>query len=272
VRSPGRESVAESVLYRTAYRGSVTETGSSSVENVQASATRRSYVFIFVPVLFLFVFTAITESDKWLHALDDEIIVVALVGALLYFLVTRKLGTASELAPVNRVGLIVAAIVVAAGILAIVLEFTDPNDIGDDPQTVIGGVLAVINGLLLMAAAGPRVPEEAGSYAVEWTRIRTTFWFSSFFLVTFVFFALPPYPSFSVGVLPAYAEVVVLLIAGVVGLWALVRSRREANPASLRTYNNIILVLAIVLAVLAFSQFDIGTLPLAVLLIVNRFV
>jgi hypothetical protein len=243
----------------------------SAIDTLQQSATRRSFVYIFVPTLFIILITALGESDQWTHALDDEIIVLTALAVLIYFLISRRASTSSQLARINRVGVIASAIVVAAGVLAVLVEFHDPADIGDDPVTVVAGVLAVINGLLIMAAAGPRVPEEAASYAVEWTRVRTSFWFSTFFVVTFITFVIPPYPAYSVGALLAWAEVAALLIAGIAGLLLLVWSRHESNPATLRTYNNVIVGLAILLSALALLQFDIGTLAFSVVLIANRF-
>ncbi|MCI4369034.1 MAG: hypothetical protein L3K09_05690 [Thermoplasmata archaeon] len=244
---------------------------SSVVATVREAATRRSWVFIFVPTLFLFLITGLSESDKWLHALDDAIIVAAMTATLLYFLVTRSVSSPTELARINRWGLIASVVVVAAGILAIALEYSDANDIGDDPLTVIAGVLSVVNGLLVMAAAGARTSEESQSYGVEWSRIRTGFFFSLAFLVIFFVSVLPPYPAYSPGQLLAGAKAAALLLTGVAGLYLLVRSRTVADPATLRRYNNVLLGLAVALAVLALLQGDIGTLPFAVVLVANRF-
>jgi hypothetical protein len=244
-----------------------------SIDALPQSAIRRAFAFIFVPAVFLFLITALSESDKWWHALDDEIIVIALVATLLYFLVTRKLSTLSELTRINRIGLIASAIVVAAGVLAIVMEFSDPNDIGDDPFTIVGGVLAVINGLLVMSVIGPRAPDEAAGYGVEWSRIRTSLYFSLFFLATFAFYVIPPYPAFSLslGALLPVAETAMLLIAGVTGLYLLARIRREVNPATLRSYNNALLGVTVLLTAFAFLQFDLGVLVFSAALIANRF-
>lgn len=243
-----------------------------SLEDLAQSAIRRSYVFVFVPVLVLFVFTALSESDKLLHALDDEIIIVVSLAVLLYLLATRKASSPAELLRINRIAVIAAIVVALAGILAVALEFSDPSDIGDDPLTIVGGVLAAVNGLWLLAAkVGPGAGVEPAAFAREWSRIRTTFFYSAFFVVFFAVGLTPPYPSFNGSGLLFWAELAVVLVVGVVGLVFLARSRTEPNPAVLRKYNNTYLAGVVVLGVVAVLQFDILTLVYVIMLIANRF-
>jgi hypothetical protein len=241
------------------------------LETLSRAATRRSFTFLFIPVLVLFIFTALMESDHRTHALDDEIIVGVVLATLIYFGITRKAHSSVELARINRVAVIAAAIVVVAGVLALVLEFSDPNDIGDDPLTVIGGIIAVVNGLLLLSAKGPRTPEQMGSYSVEWSRIRTTFWFSSFWIFAFGFGLIPPYASFNLPGILTWLELAVVLVVALSGLFFVSRSRTEQDPTTLRKYNNEYLVLVLILGVLAGVNFDIATLAYAVVLVANRF-
>lgn len=242
----------------------------SALETLQLSARRRSYTFLFIPVLVLFVFTALSESDQWLHALDDEIIVVTSLAILIYFVATRKLRGATDLRCINRLALVASVIVMLAGVLAVVLEFGDAQDFGDDPLTVVGGVLAVVNGLLALSLAGPKSSENAPAYATEWSRIRSTFWFASFFVVQFAMGVIPPYPAFGLGSALVFAELVAILVFAVAGLLVLLRSRAESDPRRLHGYNNLLLGVALGIAALALAQVDVFTLSFAVMLIANR--
>ncbi len=243
-----------------------------SLEDLARSAIRRSYVFVFIPVLVLFVVTALGESDKLLHALDDEIIVVVSLGILLYLLATRKASSPAELLRINRVAVVAALVVALAGVLAVAFEFSDPNDLGDDPLTIVGGVLAAINGLWLLAAkAGPGAGVETAAFATEWSRIRTTFFYSAFFVALFATGFVPPYPSFNGAGLLFWVELAVVLVVAVAGLVFLARSRTEPSPAVVRKYNNTYLALVVVLGVVAVAQFDILTLIYVIVLVANRF-
>jgi hypothetical protein len=244
---------------------------STPLGTLNLSAIRRSFSFILVPTVILFFVTALSESDQWTHALDDEIIVVVGLGLLVYLLITRKASSAADLTRISRIAAAVSVILALAGVLAVILEYKDPSDISDDPLTIVGGVVAAINALLLVTAAGPRVPEEMAAYSSEWSRIRTTFWFSTFFAVTFVFDLVPPYPAASLTSVPIWAEVALLLVFAIVGFVALSRSRTERDVGVLRRYNNTLFAVAVVVAVIALVNFDIATVGYGVVLIANRF-
>jgi hypothetical protein len=241
------------------------------LETLSRAATRRSFTFLLIPVLVLFIFTALMESDQRTHSLDDEIIVAVVLATLIYLGITRKANSSVELARINHIAVIAAAIIAAAGVLAVVLEFSDPTDIGDDPLTIVGAIIAVVNGLLLLSAKGPRAPEQMGSYSVEWSRIRTTFWFSTFWIFAFGSGLIPPYASFNLPGILTWVELAFVLIVALSGLLFVSRSRTEQDPTTLRKYNNEYLVLVVVLGALAGVNFDLATLAYAVVLVANRF-
>lgn len=243
----------------------------TTLESLWEYARIRSFLFVFVPVLILFALQTLFEYPPASHAVDDLLIVVATVLGIVVLLRARRSGTAVPLARANRVALAVSAVVALAGVLAVAVEYGDVMDLGDDPLTIIGGVLALVNGLVLFSGAGGA---PAAQYRDEWLRVRTGLWFYPMFVFVGLGFANVfggGTPFGGLGIL-GYLYVAVLVAGGIAGIALLVRARSETEPARLHSANNALAAIVIVLIVLSVLNFDILTLALMVALLVNRFV
>ncbi len=247
-----------------------TEQVPSETRHLWEYARSRSLLFVFAPVIVLFAVEALFESDQWTHSIDDILVVLFSAIAVAILLGARKESSPDALAHASRLATYLAVAVALAGVLAIIIEHSNPDDLSDDPLTVIGGIILVAGGLWLLPGAGSA---GKGDYRNEWLRARTTFWFFPFF----IFLGLSYLNVFSLGPFSGlgflnYAYVGALIALGLVGIVWFWQSQTEVDPARLHSLNNGFLIATLIILVFAVINFDILSLVVVVALLVNRFV
>jgi hypothetical protein len=111
----------------------------------KALAKRRVFVFFFVFAIIALLSTVAEESDIFLHALDDYVIIIIAIIALLFIYLSRKKQTVSQLARQHNVILALLVIALIVQIYAIIVEFNDPADFGNEIPVLVLIVMMLVN-------------------------------------------------------------------------------------------------------------------------------
>jgi glycerol uptake facilitator-like aquaporin len=106
---------------------------------------RRVSAFFFALLLVAIFEQAISESDKFLHAVDDYVDIIVAIIALLIIFAWWKKNSASDLKKTNNWMAGLALIVIIATIFAMTQEFGDAEDFGNEIPTLLFGIFLLIN-------------------------------------------------------------------------------------------------------------------------------
>lgn len=108
-------------------------------------ARNRVSAFFFVLLLVAISETAATESDMFLHAVDDYADLTIAVVAILLLAMWWKKQTPAQLKRTANVMAVLAALVIVATLFAISQEIGDPEDFGNEIPTLFFGIFLLIN-------------------------------------------------------------------------------------------------------------------------------
>lgn len=119
----------------------------SSDENTLRRELGRRRVFIFVTAFLLVALGGIIreESDIFLYALDEYVMLVVVVVAAVLFVVWRKKQTLPELRKLHNIVTVLFIIALVFKVAAIFIEANDPEDFGDEIPIFILLVLTLVN-------------------------------------------------------------------------------------------------------------------------------
>lgn len=117
----------------------------SELERLWEYARARAFLFTLFPVFVLFAVQALFEISPPTHPVDGPIIVVAALFGSIVLLRARNAGSVERLSAASRVAVAVSVVIALAGVLAVIVKYGDICDLTDDPLTIVGGVIAMIN-------------------------------------------------------------------------------------------------------------------------------
>ncbi len=106
---------------------------------------RRVFVFFFVFMLIALLPTVIEESDVFLHALDDYLIIFIAIVALLFVFLSWKRQTVSQLLAQHNVLAVLIVIALIVQVYGIIAEIHDPADFGNEIPAFILLIMMLIN-------------------------------------------------------------------------------------------------------------------------------
>jgi hypothetical protein len=112
---------------------------------IREIAKRRVFLFFSVLTLLALSDAAITESDIFLHAIDDYAIITLSILSIILIVVWWKKQSLGELRKQHNIILIIWAVALLFQIFAFVQEINDPEDFGNEIPSLILILLILIN-------------------------------------------------------------------------------------------------------------------------------
>lgn len=112
---------------------------------IRELAKRRVFIFFSVLIVAVLGNTLMEESDMFLHALDDYVLVGIAIIVLILIAAWRKKSSLSELKRQHNIILILFIIALAFQIYAFPQEIGDPVDFGNEIPSLILLILVFIN-------------------------------------------------------------------------------------------------------------------------------
>jgi hypothetical protein len=106
---------------------------------------RHTYGFFFALFAVTFVEVIGSESDQFLHMLDDIIIVSASAIAIVVIVVMWKKHSLPQLKMTNNVLFALAIVFTLSAVFAVMVESGDPTDLGDDIPKLFISVALLLN-------------------------------------------------------------------------------------------------------------------------------
>lgn len=106
---------------------------------------RRVFAFFWVFVLVAIANTAIGESDKFLHVVDDYTDITLAIIAIVVLAMWWKRKSFKDLRRSNNILTVLSVILVLATIFAITQEMGDPEDFGNEIPTLLFAIFLIVN-------------------------------------------------------------------------------------------------------------------------------
>jgi hypothetical protein len=193
----------------------------------------------------IFLVEGIIESDITGHLVDDWIIAAAAAVALGNYAATRKYSLETTLAKANRLALIVAIVVILAGLLAVTQEYTDVMDFGDDPPTIILGVVLLISGMESRSTGG--VGSAGTGTMKDSSRRRASTYVFAFIFLTGVDLFVYDW-GYGLGVTTAIGDMLPFAVPGLAAL-VVVLATRKGEEKTTRRANEVLAALGVALII-----------------------